>query len=79
MGFNVTLGYYFQSILKSAYSVTISLLRGIVLCSAFLYLFTGIFGVVAVWWVMPAAESVTFVVTAVLLLRARSIAKRAER
>lgn len=76
MGFNVTLGYYFQSVLRSALSVTISLLRGIVLCGAFLYLFTGVFGASAVWWVMPAAETVTFAVTAVFLFVSRSKSPR---
>ena len=84
MGINVTLGYYFQSVLKVATSVMISLLRGLVLCSALLYLLPAAFGAHAVWWAMPAAEAVTAVVSLVLLAVRRprtsaALAKREEK
>ena len=71
MGINVTLGYYFQSVLRVGVSVLISLLRGLVLCSALLYPLTALFGVDAVWWVMPGAETLTAVVSFILLLKVR--------
>ena len=84
MGINVTLGYYFQTVLKVATSVLISLLRGLVLCSALLYLLPAAFGAYAVWWAMPAAEAMTAVVSLVLLAVRRprtsaALAKREEK
>ena len=67
MGANITLSYYFQSVLRVGVSVLISVLRGLGLCSALLYALTAAFGIGAVWWVMPVAETATAVIAFALL------------
>lgn len=56
MGINVVAGYYLQSVLKTKASVTVSLLRGFVLCTIFVYALPAIFGFGAIWWTMPLSE-----------------------
>lgn len=67
MGANITLSYYFQSVLRVGVSVLISVLRGLGLCSALLYALTAAFGIGAVWWVMPVAETATAVIAFAML------------
>lgn len=72
MGFNIVASYYFQSILKNGKSLTVSLLRGVVLCAALAFLLPALFGFDAIWWAMPATEALTLAVTAYFLMQGRS-------
>lgn len=75
MGFNVVGSYYFQSILKNEQSLLISLLRGFILCAAFVLLFPALFGFDAIWWAMPVTELGTLLVTFLLLNRSGVLKK----
>ena len=67
MGINVVSSYYFQAILKTVSSLTVSLLRGCVLCVLFILLLPAIGGINFLWYAMPLAEFFTFVVTIILI------------
>ena len=48
--------FYLQAVMEVRASVVISLLRGIVLSGALLYLLPALLGAPALWWAVPAAE-----------------------
>ena len=62
VGITLVASFYFQSILKQWMSFLIALLRGIVLPLAFLFTLPEIFGIEAIWWCIPLAEAITFLV-----------------
>ena len=70
MGVNVVATYYLQSILRSAQSVVISLLRGFVLCSAFLMILPPVAGFSSIWWTFALTEVITLGYTIFSLKRA---------
>lgn len=63
MCINSYLGNYFQAILKPYYSLTISLLRGLILTIGFVYLLPLFLGVNGIWLTMPLVELVTLLVS----------------
>ena len=64
---NILCGAYFQSIVRPGISLTISLLRGVVLNSLFVFLLPVFWGVNGIWLTVTAAECLTAVVTAVFM------------
>ncbi len=70
MGVNVVATYYLQSILRSAQSVVISLLRGFALCSAFLMILPPVAGFSSIWWTFALTEVITLGYTIFSLKRA---------
>lgn len=62
VGITLVASFYFQSILKQWMSFLIALLRGIVLPLIFLFTLPEIFGIEAIWWCIPLAEAITFLV-----------------
>lgn len=69
MGFNILYGTYYQSVMKPGYSLSICLLRGLVLNGILVFLLPLVFGVTGIWSVMPAAEFLTLAVCLFLLAR----------
>ena len=69
MGINVVASYYLQSVLKNGQSVLISVSRGFLFCSLFLFALPSLFGLNAIWWTMPLTELCTFLLAWVLLRR----------
>lgn len=67
---NIYATYYFQSIMKPATSLIISLTRGIVLCSILVFLLPLAFGKLMIWWVMPITELLTAAFVCVSMLKA---------
>lgn len=59
--FNIYATYYFQSVMKNKTALAVSLLRGLVLCGVFVYVFPACFGANTIWWVMPITEFLTAV------------------
>ena len=53
---NIFATYYFQSVMKPANALVISLARGILLCGILVFVLPAVFGAVALWWVMPVTE-----------------------
>lgn len=78
MGLSAVCTYYFQSVLKQSLSVLISLLRGFLLPVAFILIIPPIAGYDAIWWSMPLAEAVTFLVAALALVVTRARSRKAE-
>ena len=62
VGITLVASFYFQSILKQWMSFLIALLRGIVLPLIFLFTLPELFGIEAIWWCIPLAEAITFLV-----------------
>ncbi|MCD8356819.1 MAG: multidrug transporter MatE [Clostridia bacterium] len=54
--FNVYSTYYFQSVNRPAVSLIISLLRGIVISAALIYILPLVFGANAMWYAIPLTE-----------------------
>ena len=69
MGYDVTGSMYFTSCGDAKSSAIISSLRGIVLLLAFILIFPAIFGMNGVWMASPFAETLTAIVTFVLIRR----------
>lgn len=70
-GISILFTFYFQSVLKRAASVAISLLRGIILPLIFVFLFPAVFGTEALFYSMPAAECLTFIIAILLFIFGR--------
>ena len=62
VGITLVASFYFQSILKQWMSFLIALLRGILLPLIFLFTLPELFGIEAIWWCIPLAEAITFLV-----------------
>lgn len=69
MGYDVTGSMYFTSCGDAKSSAIISSLRGIVLLLAFILIFPAIFGMNGVWMTSSCAETLTAIVTFVLIRR----------
>lgn len=68
MSLNVLFITYLQSTLKAWYALTLSLLRGFILCILFIFIFPAVFGTTSIWLVMPATELFTLA-TGIVFLR----------
>jgi len=66
---NTFITYYLQSITKAKMASLVSLLRGLILNGAFLYLFPLFTGGNGVWWAIFFAEFVTTVICVLYMLR----------
>lgn len=64
---NMFLNNYFQSIVKPMQSLTICLLRGMILNVLLVYLLPAILGYIGIWFVMPLTEAITFLVAFIFL------------
>lgn len=64
---NIFAVYYLQSVIRPKQAAMISLLRGIFLNGALLFLFPLIFGGKGIWWAILAAEAATMIAAAVCL------------
>lgn len=62
VGVSLVASFYFQSILKQWMSFLIAILRGIALPLLFLVTLPSVFGIEAIWWCIPLAEAITFLV-----------------
>ncbi len=59
---NVFFTYYYQSVMRPAASLTVSIVRGILVSGVLIFALPAIFGGSALWWVMPITEAVTYLV-----------------
>jgi len=67
--FNVFSTYYYQAILKPAYSFAVSLLRGVIISGAAIYLLPALLGANFVWCAMPLTELIIFIPVCIHVLR----------
>lgn len=67
--FNVYAAYYLQAMQRVKESTAVSLLQGVLLSGAFLYLLPLIFGSGAIWYVMLCAEFVAAIIAILLLIK----------
>lgn len=67
--FNVFSVYYFQALMKARTAFLVTLLRGLLLCSLFVYLLPAVFGANALWFAMPVTEAITAVYAAVMTVK----------
>lgn len=63
MGVNIWATFYFQSIMQTRISALLTILRGIVLSSALLFLLPLWMGIDGVWWAMVLTEGIVTAVT----------------
>ena len=68
MGVTVVASYFHQSVLMQKMSVTVSLLRGILLPIGLALLLPSLFDVSIIWWCLPIAELVAFLLSVIFLL-----------
>ena len=68
VGITLVSSFYFQSILKQWMSVVIALLRGVILPIALVFTLPAIFSYDAIWWCMPIAECICFLLSVVFLI-----------
>jgi Na+-driven multidrug efflux pump len=58
-GVNVVATFYFQSVMRTAFSLSVSLSRGIIVSGLFVIILPLFFGYFGIWWAIPAAELLT--------------------
>lgn len=73
MGVNIVASYYLQSVLCTKESLTVSLLRGVIVCVPLLFILPALFGFDAIWWTTPLSELAAFITALFLLRRANRI------
>lgn len=66
---NIISGTYFQSTVRPRFSLTITLLRGVILNSVFVFLLPALFGVDGIWLTVTVSEFITAGVASVLMKR----------
>lgn len=66
---NIISGMYFQSTVRPRFSLTITLLRGVILNSVFVFLLPALFGVDGIWLTVTVSEFITAGVAFVLMKR----------
>ena len=66
---NIISGMYFQSTVRPQFSLTITLLRGVILNSVFVFLLPALFGVDGIWLTVTVSEFITAGVAFVLMKR----------
>lgn len=69
MIFNVFSTYYFQAVMQPGKSLTVSMLRGVVISGALLYILPALFGAEAIWWAAPIAEAAVTVMVVFFMYR----------
>lgn len=67
-GFNILSSSYFTALANAKVSIIISMLRGLVFIAIGIYILPRFFGVEGIWFAVPLAEVLTFIVS-VLLVR----------
>lgn len=75
MGVNVFSATYFQSVIKPAKSLAISLLRGVVLNTALVFVLPLLFDVTGIWLTVPVTEAIVFVISVVMYRQGKNTAK----
>ena len=68
IGYQMVIANFFQSIGKAKISVFLSLSRQLVLLIPLLLLLPSLYGVDGVWWSMPVADTISALVTAVIMV-----------
>lgn len=67
--FNVFCTYYFQSVARPGISMSISLLRGILINGLLIYLLPVLFGAEAIWLAIPISETVVGLYTICMIMK----------
>ena len=70
MGINIWATFYFQSIMRTRTSAVLTILRGIVISSIFLYLLPIWLGINGVWWAMVLTEGIVTGITCMCIFYA---------
>lgn len=73
MGVGICIGIYFQSIESAGKSLTLMLLRGIILPVTGAVGFSALFGTTGLWLAVPAAEFVTAVIAVILVAKEKKM------
>lgn len=71
MNLNIFFSNYFQAIVRPRSAFAVCVLRGLVLCAAFVFLLPAVMGPVGIWLSVPLTEAVTLGVALILLKKAR--------
>lgn len=70
MGLNIQATYYLQSVMKTEWSLILSLLRGLIFSGILVYLLPIFWGLNGVWWAMTITEFAVSVITIICLKKA---------
>lgn len=73
MGINIQATYYLQSVMWTKWSNILSLLRGLILSGALVYLLPVLWGIDGVWWAMVITESVVVFFSVICLRKADKV------
>lgn len=66
-GFNILSASYFTALANAKVSIIISMLRGLVFIAIGIYVLPRMIGVEGIWYAVPLAEALTFIVSVVLV------------
>ena len=69
MGVNIWATFYFQAVMHTRTSTVLTVLRGIVISGALLYLLPALLGISGVWWAMVLTEGIVAVITLACVMR----------
>lgn len=69
---NIFATTYFQSVMKPKFSFTITLLRGLIICSVLVLILPKLFGLTGIWAVIPITELATLFIIFALIKRTKS-------
>lgn len=68
-GFNILAASYFTAMANAKVSIIISISRGLVFTAIGIYILPGLFGIEGIWYAVPIAELLTFVISVILVRR----------
>jgi Na+-driven multidrug efflux pump len=68
---NVVATFYFQSVMRTAFSLSLALSRGIVVSGLLVVVLPSIFSHAGIWWAIPAAELLTALLACVFYFKTR--------
>ena len=79
VGVTLASSFFFQSILKQWMSFSVAILRGLVFPITLVLTLPHLFGIDTIWWCMPIAEALSFVISVIfILISNRGLKKSAE-
>lgn len=68
-GYCIIVGSVFQALGNGVYSLIVSVARQLLVILPAAYIFAHVFGLSMVWWAIPIAEIVSFILSSILLIR----------
>lgn len=75
---NISISNYFQGTIRPGYSMTITMLRGLVLNLLFIFVLPVILGADGIWMAIPIVEIITVVIALIMFVKTKTLPKNVE-